>query len=60
MTTSVVNKLGTSLTDNARVVFYNHHMFIVQATGVNMVKYFALSIMQQQNKLDSFTLEIII
>jgi hypothetical protein len=31
---SAVNKLGASLTDNARVIFYDYHMFIVQATGV--------------------------
>jgi hypothetical protein len=30
----VVTKLETSLTDDARVVIYSHHMFIVQATGV--------------------------
>ncbi len=30
---SIVNKLGASLTDNARVVIYDRHMFIVQATG---------------------------
>ena len=29
----VINKLETSLTDNARVIIYNRHMFIVQATG---------------------------
>ncbi len=29
---SVVNKLETSLTDDTRVVIYDHHMFIVQAT----------------------------
>ncbi len=29
----VVNKLETSLTDDARVIIYDHHMFIVQATG---------------------------
>jgi hypothetical protein len=28
----VVNKLETSLTDNARVVLYDHHVFIVQST----------------------------
>ncbi len=28
----VITKLDTSLTDNARVVIYNRHMFIVQAT----------------------------
>jgi hypothetical protein len=36
----VVNKLKTSLTDNARVIIYNRHIFIVQATGVNVVKLF--------------------
>jgi hypothetical protein len=29
----VANKLEASLTDNARVVDYNHHILIVQATG---------------------------
>jgi hypothetical protein len=28
----VVNKLEISLTDDARVVIYDHHMFILQAT----------------------------
>jgi hypothetical protein len=30
---SMVNKLEALLTDNARVVIYNCHVFIVQATG---------------------------
>jgi hypothetical protein len=30
---SIVNKLETSLIDAARVVIYNRHMYIVQATG---------------------------
>ncbi len=30
----VITKLETSLTDDARVIIYNRHMFIVQATGV--------------------------
>ncbi len=30
---TVVNKLEASLTDDARVVIYDRHMFIVQATG---------------------------
>jgi hypothetical protein len=25
----VINKLETSLTDEARVIIYNHHMFLV-------------------------------
>jgi hypothetical protein len=29
------NKLETSLTENARVIIYDRHMFIVLATGVN-------------------------
>ncbi len=31
----VITKLETSLTDNARDVIYDHHMFIVQATVVS-------------------------
>jgi hypothetical protein len=30
----IINKLETSLTNDARVVIYDHHMFMVQATGV--------------------------
>jgi hypothetical protein len=30
----VVSKFEASLTDNPRVVIYDRHMFIVQATGV--------------------------
>ncbi len=37
----VINKLKASLTDDARFVIYNLHMFIVQATGINNVKLFA-------------------
>jgi hypothetical protein len=36
----VVNKLETSLTDGARVVIYDRHMFIAQATGFNLAKLF--------------------
>ena len=32
-TSSSVNKLKASLNDDARVVIYDRHMFIVQATG---------------------------
>ncbi len=31
----VITKLGTSLTDDARVIIYDRHMFIVQATGID-------------------------
>ncbi len=30
----IVNKLDASLTDDARVIIYDRHMFIVQATGL--------------------------
>jgi hypothetical protein len=29
--TNIINKFGASLTDDTRVVNYNHHMFIVEA-----------------------------
>ncbi len=32
----VFNKLEASLTDDARVVIYNHHMFIVQPTVLTL------------------------
>jgi hypothetical protein len=35
----VGNKLEASLTDDTRVVIYDHHMFIVQATGVCKLGY---------------------
>jgi hypothetical protein len=31
-----INNLKTSLTDDVRVIIYDCHMFIVQATGVSM------------------------
>ncbi len=36
----VINKLETSYTDDARVIIYNGHMFIVQATnnGIGMTQ----------------------
>ncbi len=35
----VINKLETSLTDDARVVIYDCHMFIVQATVIEEVNF---------------------
>jgi hypothetical protein len=32
-----VNKLESSVTDDTRVIFYDHQMFIVQATGDNII-----------------------
>jgi hypothetical protein len=40
----VVNKLETSLTDDARVVIYDHHVFIVQATSSNCLVLNALAL----------------
>ncbi len=34
---SGVNKLRASLNDDARVIIYDRHMFIVQATGLAML-----------------------
>ncbi len=34
----VVNKLEASLTDDARVVIYNRHMFMVQATEFETIE----------------------
>jgi hypothetical protein len=31
---SIINKLEALLTDDARIIIYDHHVFIVQATGV--------------------------
>jgi hypothetical protein len=33
----VFNKLEASLIDDTRVIIYDRHMFIVQATGANLV-----------------------
>ncbi len=38
----VVNKLEALLTDDARVVIYDHNMFIVQATVTNFYFHFNL------------------
>ncbi len=37
---SIVNTLGDLLTHDARVFNYDRHMFIVQATGVNIIRHF--------------------
>ncbi len=34
----VVNELEASLTDDARIVIYNCHMFIAQATGIDLLE----------------------
>ncbi len=36
--TSIINKFEASLTDEARVVIYDHHMFIVQAIAQGKYK----------------------
>ncbi len=38
--TRIVNKLDASLTDDARIIIYDCHMFIVQATGVSVINVF--------------------
>jgi hypothetical protein len=52
---SIVNRHGASLTDDARVIIYDHHIFIVQATGVAInfkPKFQIVSI--QQNLKETF------
>ncbi len=39
-TSKVINKLEALLTDNARVVIYDPHVFIVQASGI-VVNYYS-------------------
>jgi hypothetical protein len=36
-----VNKLRATLNDDARVVIYDHHMFIVQASRLSAIKQIA-------------------
>jgi hypothetical protein len=43
----VIDKLETSLTDEARVVTYDHHMFIVQATDVKKEQPNKLKLIEQ-------------
>jgi hypothetical protein len=40
----VITELETSLVDDAGVVIYDHHMFIVQATQVTLVGIWSLGI----------------
>jgi len=46
-TSSVINKLKALLTDDARVVIYNRHVFIVQATGMFRVRSGKISCVQR-------------
>jgi len=41
----VITKLETSLTDDARVVIHDHHMFIVHATGGSMGSRYILQLL---------------
>ena len=52
-TSSIVNKLEALLTDNARVVIYDRHVFIVQATSLlwqslNTLAYFGKALMKKK------------
>ncbi len=49
---SAVNKIEALLTDNVRVVIYNCHVFIVQGTGVNVIKLFPSLLMMRPNKIE--------
>ncbi len=41
---SIFNKLDTSIIDHSVVVIYNHHMFIVQATGFKLKKNYSCNL----------------
>ncbi len=54
---SIINKFEASLTGYARVVIYDHHMFIVQATGVDLIKLFWCNFTHYSLELYLFTIE---
>ncbi len=47
----VVNKLEVPHTDDARVIIYNRHMFIVQATAASTIKNYGFIIMKNWTDL---------
>jgi hypothetical protein len=49
---SIANKFEASLTDDARVIIYDRHMFIEQATDVNVLKLFSSVVTLIANKLE--------
>jgi hypothetical protein len=55
-TSSNVNKLKASLNDDARVIIYDCHMFIVQATGANVINFFCPQFTNFHNKLECLSL----
>jgi len=48
---SVISKWHSSLIDAARVIIYNHNMFKMQATGVNVLKLFSAYLNTKQCNL---------
>ncbi len=54
----VVNKLETLLTDNARVIIYDHHIITAQATVVNVMKNFFSFVTKAVFTLARFVREI--
>jgi hypothetical protein len=53
---SIVNKLGASLTDDARVIIYDRHMFIVQATGLLSLGFCKFGRFMARNVLNTETI----
>jgi hypothetical protein len=53
---SIISKIEDSLTDDARVIIYILHMFIVEATGVNVINPFPSSLMLTENQLECIPL----
>ncbi len=51
---SIIGNLSFKLIDDARVIIYNRNRFIIQATGVNVIKTF-LSLTSWHIKLTCLT-----
>jgi hypothetical protein len=49
---NVVNKLETLLIDDVRVIIYDHHMFIVQATGSSVGPRYVLQLLFSEKSQD--------
>ncbi len=45
---SIVNKLEALLTDDARVIIYDRHVFIVQATIITITGVYVIQIQQSK------------
>jgi hypothetical protein len=54
---SVISKWSFKLIDDPRNIIYDHHKFIIQATGANVIKLFSFITDEGPNKLECLSLE---